>query len=544
MIPAEEALALAEARKPARVELKPLEDIELVAFGYLDYTIETGIYDKFDGQPFELVVPAEIAKSPAVIEALKRRYEEGRWTVAVFPRLDGDTVKEFHLVFSPKEVVVGPKKPDALPVVVGSVNEGTPTIGQARLLVRMPTRGRPGRAIEVLAKYRELAGMPIQIEVVVDVDDETVDSEFLYRVNALGCTVTHGEHKSKIEACNGGRLKEWDILVLGSDDMVPVKQGWAVRIVELYQEHWPNFDGCLHLDDGYAHDRVCTLSILGRRYYEEDRRVYNPLYKSVFCDDEHTEVARLRKRITYVPEVLIEHQHPAAGKGKFDALYARNDALWKGDEETYKERKAHSFFLTPPMLSVLVLTHPERQAMLTKLLDELYWQKSRCVWPVEILVDHKPADSLGAKRQRLLERATGSYICFVDDDDWVAYDFLTRICSTIAVASANGASPDCASLVGVMTTNGVKMERFEHSLKYTQWATLENGVHVRNPNHLNAIKREIALSVGFENLTYTEDHAFSRAVQPLLKTEADTGDTALYHYWWRPKRTAPAGAVK
>lgn len=149
---------------------------------------------------------------------------------------------------------------------------------------------------------------------------------------------------------------------------------------------------------------------------------------------------------------------------------------------------------------------------------------------VEILVDiDAGAVSIGEKRQRLLERARGKYVAFIDDDDWVACDYVRRVLSALAT------EPDCASLVGVMTTNGENPERFEHALKYETW-TKVGDVHVRCPNHLNAVRRELALKVGFVAKSFGEDADYSMRLRPLLKTEGSTGDAPLYFYWYRSKK--------
>jgi glycosyltransferase involved in cell wall biosynthesis len=557
MIPAEEALQIAAGRDtPQSLEPGPLSEEEVVVLNYLDSMVESAIVRLFNGGVFYFPIPIEKCKSPAVIRALIQRYESGRWLVGVAPMphpQNPEMVAGFNVMFAPKQFADLPEKhtAKALPMVL-PMNVGALAEKQARILVRMPTRGRHAQAIHVLDLYRGMAGRPIEMEVVVDFDDDSVTSEVLFRYHALGARVCFGAHKSKIEACNGGAFQDWDILLLASDDMVPVADGWASRIEELFQEHWPHFDGAIWQDDGYAHDRVCTLSIMGRRLYEKFGYVYHPSYKSVFCDDEYGETLKALGRIVYVPEMLIEHHHPAAGKGKTDELYVKNDTKWAEDEANCKARRSKNFGQPEVLLSILVATFPERYEMLEKLLDYLTFQIWR--WQgyalkdqarpyhrrqIEIVIDDKPAPSLGEKRQRLLDRAKGRFIAFVDDDDTVSPDYIERVVGAIE----REPNADCCSLVGIVTVNGNKPERFEHSLKYDKWATLENGLHIRTPNHLNAVRRSIALEVGFAAITYTEDHDFSRRLYPRLKTEADTGDTPLYHYFSRAK-IPHAGAVQ
>ena len=88
--------------------------------------------------------------------------------------------------------------------------------------------------------------------------------------------------------------------------------------------------------------------------------------------------------------------------------------------------------------------------------------------------------------------------------------------------------PDCCSLTGIVTTNGKNPKKFIHSLKYDKWFE-SKGIYYRNPNHLNAIKRDLALKVGFTRKSHGEDRDFSMAILPHLKTEHYI-DGPIYYY--------------
>jgi hypothetical protein len=387
-----------------------------------------------------------------------------------------------------------------------------------------------------------MAGMPITLEVVIDEDDETMlAAPVLQRMNALGCAVTVGAYKSKVAAVNGGRVREWDVLLLASDDMVPQVQGYAVEVMRAMEEHWPHLDGAIFTDDGYAHGRCCTLPIIGRRWWVLNRGyIYEPSYQSLCVDVEQTELWQAQGRLVYVPKKLIEHKHPAAGKAQKDDLYLRNDALHSEDMQVYERRKAmvrpHSQFRfdAPPLwLSICIATVPERKDKLELLVDELYAQIILFAPnQAEVIVDAGPGN-IGEKRQRMIERAKGHFVAHIDDDDWVSHDYIRRIVGALR----DMPDADCLSLVGTMTTFGNLPQRFENDVKHTEWKQ-EGMTHLRMPNHLNPVKRELALQVGFTSATKGEDHEFSKALYPLLKKQAPTGDATLYYYFSMPNKSA------
>lgn len=507
----------------------------------LEAAIDTDLRTKFDGGPIRLQFDEEISRRVAF--AVCRRYEEsskGAWRVApVFGRPFGFAFTPNFAVLDSPEV----RATTAMPHVFQGSVEAPRCSDDFRLLVRMPTRGRPRQALEVLQKYREMAGCPIAIEVVIDEDDETMLAcDVQQRLAALGCVVTVGAHKSKIAACNGGRLKEWDILLLASDDMVPVRKGYAQRVVSAMREHWPHLDGAIYFDDGFQHENCCTMSIFGRLLYEQFGYVYFPQYQSLFCDQEQTDLLRAMGRLTYVDEVIVEHRHPVTGTVARDALYDRNDSLWNADKAIYEQRATvvkpygkWAFNSPPIVLSICIAALPARRAQLDRLLDHLWTQILALDEPreVEVLVDSRVEPTIGEKRQVLLERARGRFVAFIDDDDGVSHDYISRVVGTLR----GNPEADCASLTGVMTTAGAVPERFYSSItctgNYTQGET-----YYRWPNHLNAIRRDLALQVGFKAISHGEDIDYAVRLRPLLRHEASTGERPLYLYYYQPSKAA------
>lgn len=141
---------------------------------------------------------------------------------------------------------------------------------------------------------------------------------------------------------------------------------------------------------------------------------------------------------------------------------------------------------------------------------------------------------IGYKRNILLERATGDYVCFIDADDMVSKDFLSRVFRAIET------NPDCCSLMGVITWDGTNPELFEHSIKYKEWKTNgpQSGVkYERPPNHLNVIRASIAKQFKFPEIYHGEDQDWCMQIQRsgLLKTEAEISGV-IYEYKYKTRK--------
>ncbi len=511
------------------------------AIAKLEAAIDASLHEKFNGAPFKLEFQEVI--DPKIAHAIQRKYEEGGgWRVGV-------THAPLMCAFSflPTYAAVSTAKPTEakLPLVATAKPKLMQIASGKRLLVRFPTRGRPTQALAVLEKYRTMAGVPVTIEVILDDDDTSMlAADVLQRLIALDCVVTVQSARGKIAACNGGRAKDWDVLVLASDDMVPVVDSYAARVLAAMEKHFPYLDGAIYFSDGHHGANLCTLPIMGRRLVEQFGYVYYPEYQSLFSDTEQTVVLKALGRLTYVDETIIEHRHYVWGTAPKDALYHTNETYWDVDKAAFERRfktqqpLAQIPFDSPPLwLTICIATLPIRRARLEHLLDHLWQQILDFTNPVgdeharmiEVVVDDREGPTVGEKRQALLERARGHFVAFVDDDDWVAPDYVRRVVEAI------GFNPqaDCASLVGVMTTAGAVPEHFAHSIKNAEWRT-DDGIHLRTPNHLNAVRTSLALKVGFKAVSKAEDFDYSKRLQPLLKQEASTGDAPLYYYFYWP----------
>ena len=217
-----------------------------------------------------------------------------------------------------------------------------------KLLFKYPTRARPTWFVKTLESYYQKISESCDFVflVTLDSDDCTMNTyemrKFLTQQPNL--VYKYGSHNTKIEAVNADMniIKDWDVLVLVSDDMIPIVQDFDRVITKEMQKHFRNLDGALHFDDGFlGRDQTITLTIMGRQLYEYFGYIYHPAYKSFYCDNEFTHVVRWLGKVVYIPKVIIKHEWKGGSKG--DALYKWNSRHWKHDKETYKQRKRLGF---------------------------------------------------------------------------------------------------------------------------------------------------------------------------------------------------------
>ena len=156
-----------------------------------------------------------------------------------------------------------------------------------------------------------------------------------------------GKSDSKIHAVNRDidKIKDWDIVLLASDDMIPQVKGYDQIIIQKMKENYPDSDGVLWFNDGYQGDKLNTLCILGKKYFDRFKYIYFPEYKSTWCDNEFMSVANLLGKQTYFDEIIIKHEHPYWGFGGQDDIHTKNFKDLNHDMEIFNKRKQINFGL-------------------------------------------------------------------------------------------------------------------------------------------------------------------------------------------------------
>ena len=193
-------------------------------------------------------------------------------------------------------------------------------------------------------------------------------------------------------------------------------------------------------------------------------------------------------------------------------------------------------------LSILIPTTPDRFEVLSRLLHLLRQQigdadtitsddiKSIYSKDVEILIYNTPlaaegGPSIGQKRQRLLNIAQGEYVSFFDSDDMPKDEYISEIMKGIYLGV------DCCSLKGIYYINSVPVKPFIHSIRFQKYDENDQFFE-RYPNHLNAIRADIAKRFRFVNKNHGEDTEWATQIYKSgrLKTEFYIEDV-IYHYY-------------
>jgi hypothetical protein len=217
-----------------------------------------------------------------------------------------------------------------------------------KLLIKYATRKRPALFLKAMENILSTVTGDFRIIVSIDSDDQEMIKIANERVFQHTEIFINDNSGGKIGAINANiPLTGWDWLVNTSDDMFFTVKGWDQVMIQKIRQVWgDSLDFFANFNDGFQGPKLCTMSVMGREYYERFFYIYAPCYRSLSCDAEAYYVAQLLKRYHYFPDQLYKHMHPANVKGvKSDALYVANEVFQKQDTAVYFKRLNNNFYV-------------------------------------------------------------------------------------------------------------------------------------------------------------------------------------------------------
>ena len=167
-----------------------------------------------------------------------------------------------------------------------------------KFLIKFPTRSRNKQFFETLYKYINNFSDQNEYRCLISCDYDDLEMNNVNTLNQLNeiknLKYYFSNRISKIDAINRDinkytKIYDWDIIISAADDMIPQVKNYDKVIVENMNKFFPNLDGGLWFYDGYRKD-LNTMSIMGRKRYEEFGYIYHPSYKTWYCDNEYTEI--------------------------------------------------------------------------------------------------------------------------------------------------------------------------------------------------------------------------------------------------------------
>lgn len=191
-----------------------------------------------------------------------------------------------------------------------------------RIAVLVPSRGRPHNIVELMQAWRDTEATA-GLVVAVDDDDPTLPG-----YQALAPSLTTLSPGSQLivgpRRRLGGTLNElapilaWDAEAVGflGDDHRPRTVGWQTTVGRALKR-----TGIVYGNDLIHGENLPTAAFLTSDIIRTLGWMCPPGLIHLEIDSAWLALGRSLGRITYLPDVVIEHMHPIADKARWDAGY-------------------------------------------------------------------------------------------------------------------------------------------------------------------------------------------------------------------------------
>lgn len=192
----------------------------------------------------------------------------------------------------------------------------------ADLIVIVPSRGRPQAARELAQAFASTCTAGAQLLFAVDYDDPTrsdYPAEYLCTTAADNTMVGALNEVARVVA--DGPLYEPSFAIgFMGDDHCPRTVGWDQRYLDTLRELGT---GIAYGNDLFQQHRLPTQVAMTSDIVRAVGYMAPPTLRHLFVDNTWLRWGKSLDRIRYLPDVIVEHRHPHAGKAQWDEGYLR-----------------------------------------------------------------------------------------------------------------------------------------------------------------------------------------------------------------------------
>lgn len=208
------------------------------------------------------------------------------------------------------------------------------------LVYLVPTRGRPSNVARLIEAFAENCRADTLLFFVTDKDDPTKHETF-------GVVESCGYMEVGVLEWNGPRgqvaplnfaalatLTMEDTFALGvmGDDHVPRTVGWDQKYLDAIKD-----GGWVYGNDLIQGEKLATEVVVSSDVVKTLGWFTYPGLEHLYCDNVWTDLGRATNRLTYLPDVIVEHMHYTVGKSEEDDTYryVNSDERWSEDRKAY-----------------------------------------------------------------------------------------------------------------------------------------------------------------------------------------------------------------
>lgn len=208
----------------------------------------------------------------------------------------------------------------------------------------VPSRGRPNN-IDRLHNALLATASCVDLIVAVDNDDPHLP----------GYRDIHARHDQAFALGVGPRLRlvgtltatalavEHRYVGFMGDDHMPRTRGWDEQYLTALGEIGPG--GIVYGNDMLQGETLPTHVVMDRRIVDALGFMAPPVLTHLYVDNFWKDLGEALGTLRYLPDVIVEHLHPVAGRAEWDSTYSETNSgeRYEKDEQAYRDYKATRF---------------------------------------------------------------------------------------------------------------------------------------------------------------------------------------------------------
>lgn len=213
----------------------------------------------------------------------------------------------------------------------------------ADLVVIVPSRGRPHAVAEMAKAFKQTCTANTQLVFAVDTDDP--EGQAYFDAASQTARVLMAPNQSMVDALNFAATTvhtyaEPDPAALAfmGDDHRPRTVGWD----RAYLDALAAKPGIVYGNDLIQGEQLPTQCAMSTEVVRALSHMAPPVLTHLYVDNYWRDLGRAAGCLTYLPDVIVEHVHPASGKAAMDDGYRRVNA----PEMYQRDRAAYETYMT------------------------------------------------------------------------------------------------------------------------------------------------------------------------------------------------------
>jgi hypothetical protein len=216
----------------------------------------------------------------------------------------------------------------------------------ADLAVIVPTRGRPDAAEDLIRAFDDTCTADTDLVFAVDLDDPSREKYAWTAGRAHPrVSVVAADTHTMVEALNDAATLHarlaYAVGFMG-DDHRPRVKGWDQRYLDALRELGT---GIVYGDDLLQGEKLPTQCAMTSDIVRALGHMAPPPLRHMYVDNYWLDLGRACGCVRYLPDVVVEHMHPVAGKSEWTEGHKRvNDrAVYAADESAYRRYLVSEF---------------------------------------------------------------------------------------------------------------------------------------------------------------------------------------------------------